>query len=185
MPHYFVSYSSREPHVENLLDALNLVLRKHFEQRRTPQALQSASSQYEQIIKGIEEASFCVVILDGLRPNVLFEYGIMVGKGKPVLLFKEQEAEVDIPSYYFSEEAAGGTRTRPFDPNNPTTWPSIAAVPPRTRLSVDSHFSDIKDQFQVTWYKFNPVETRRIVLEAYRNMRNMIPGFIEIELTAL
>jgi len=99
MPHYFVSYSSRELHVENLLDALNLVLGKHFEQRRTPAALESGTSQYDQILKGIEEASFCVVILDGLRPNVVFEYGIMVGKGKPVLLFQEESAEVDVPGY--------------------------------------------------------------------------------------
>ena len=100
MPHYFVSYSSREPHIKILLDALELVLGKHFEQHRTPAALESGESQYDQIFREIEGASFGVVILDGLRPNVVFEYGIMVGKGIPVLLFKEQSAEVDVEGYY-------------------------------------------------------------------------------------
>src|SRR3989304_8610441 len=100
MPHYFVSYSSREPHVKNLLAALKDVLGNHFEQHRTPAALESGESQYEQTFKEIEGASFGVVILDGLRPNVVFEYGIMVGKGIPVLLFKEETAEVDVTGYY-------------------------------------------------------------------------------------
>ena len=163
-PYYFVSYSSREPHVENLLDALNLVLGSHFEQRRTPAALESGESQYDQILRGIEDASFGVVIfgvviLDGLRPNVVFEYGIMVGKAKPVLLFREQDAEVDIPGYYFSAEVAAA---------------------PRTILLVDSHFSDIKNQVWTTWFRFKPRETRQVVLEEYRKKRDRIPGFIDI-----
>ena len=78
-------------------------------------------------------------------------------------MFKEQDAEVDIPGYYFSEEVA---------------------VAPRTALSVDRHFSDIKDQFWATWYRFKPVETRRIVLDEYRKKHDIISGFAEIEPTA-
>ncbi len=158
MPHYFVSYSSREPHVENLLDALNLVLGKHFEQRRTPAALESGESQYDRIVKDIEEASFGVVILDGLRPNVVFEYGIMVGKGVPVLLFMEEEAEVDVPGFFAEESAVE-----------------------RTALLIDSHFSDIKDRNRASWFQFNPKETRRIVLEEYNKKRDRIKNFIEIQ----
>ena len=71
-PYYFVSYSSREQHVENLLDALRLVLGQRFEQRLTPAALKSGESQRERILSEIAGAGFGVVILDGLRPNVVF-----------------------------------------------------------------------------------------------------------------
>ena len=160
-PYYFVSYSSREPHVGILLDALALVLGKHFEQHRTPGTLESATSQYERILQEIAEASFGVVILDGLRPNVLFEYGIMVGKGKPVLLFMEESAEVDVPGFF----AEG---------------PTLLMDVKRTVISVDNHFSDIKDQFRATWSKFKPKETRQIIMEEYNKKRGQISGFVEI-----
>lgn len=164
MPHYFVSYSSREPHVENLMDALNLVLGKHFEQRRTPGALESGKSQYEHILKEIEGASFGVVILDGLRPNVVFEYGIMVGKGIPALLFMEETAEVDVPGF-FTEGATVQVE--------------------RTLISIDKYFSDVKDRFWATWFKFKPKETRSVVLEEYNKKRDRIRGFVKIEETEL
>ena len=162
MPHYFVSYSSREPQVENLLDALQLALGQSFEQRRTPAALESGESQYDRILREIEEASFGVVILDGLRPNVVFEYGIMVGKGKPVLLFQEEFAEVDVPGF-FTEISAVQVQ--------------------RTVLLVDNHFSDIKDRVWAKWFKFDPKKTRQVVLQEYKKKKDRIKDFVEIDET--
>ena len=178
MPYYFVSYSSREQHVGNLLDNLQLVLRKHFEQRRTPTIpergtptiIESGESQYEQIVRDIEGASFGVVILDGLRPNVVFEYGIMVGKGIPVLLFKEETAEVDVTGYY--------TEVPPTQPGR-----DELLLPQRPKLLVDSHFSDVKDRGWTTWFKFDPQKTRRVILEEYKKKRDRIKDFLEIEET--
>jgi len=158
MPHYFVSYSSREPHVQILLDALSLVLGAHFQQRRTPEALVSGKSQFDRIVKGIAQASFCVVILDGLRPNVVLEYGIMIGKEKSVLLFQEQFAEVDAPGLF----------------------PEGFEVE-RTPLNIDTQVSDIKDLNRATWFRNDPKKTRRLVLEEYRKKRKEIPDFVEIE----
>lgn len=41
-----------------------------------------------------------IVILDGLRPNVLFELGILFGKNKPIIVIQDEEAKVSIKSYY-------------------------------------------------------------------------------------
>ena len=166
-PYYFVSYSSRESHVENLLDALQLVLREHFEQRRTPATIESGESQYERILTDIEGASFGVVILDGLRPNVVFEYGIMVGKGIPILLFKEEAAEVDVAGYF--------TEVPPTQPGRD----DLLQV--RPKLIVDSHFSDVKDRGWTTWFKFDPQKTRRVILEEYRKKHDKIRDYVEIK----
>jgi len=166
-PYYFVSYSSREPHVENLLDALQLVLRDHFEQRRTPATIESGESQYDRILKDIEGASFGVVVLDGLRPNVVFEYGIMVGNAKPILLLKEEAAEVDIAGYF--------TEIPPTQPGRD----DLLQV--RPRLIVDSHFSDVKDRGWTTWFKFDPQKTRRVILEEYRKKHDKIRDYVEIK----
>jgi len=162
-PYYFVSYSSRETHVGSLLDALQLVLRDHFELRRTPATIESGESQYDRIVKDIEGASFGVVILDGLRPNVVFEYGIMVGKGIPVLLFKEETAEVDVEGYY--------TEVPPTQPGR-----DELLLQQRPKLLIDSHFSDVKDRGWTTWFKFDPQKTRRVILEEYRKKRDKDQG---------
>ena len=160
--YYFVSYSSRELHVKILLDALSLVLGTHFDQHLTPPALESAQSQYQSILKEINGASFGVVILDGLRPNVVFEYGIMVAKRKPVLLFQEESAEVDIPGFF----------------------QGVSDVK-KTSIVIDSQFSDVKDQFCAKWFKFDPKATRRVVVEEYAKKAGKIKSFVEIKKTGL
>ena len=92
-PTCFVSYSTRESHVSLLIECIEIVLTPHFKVERTPSALQSGASQREQITKLIQDCAFGVVILDGLRPNVVFEYGILHGLKKPVIFFKEAEAQ--------------------------------------------------------------------------------------------
>ncbi len=90
-PYCFVSYSTQEAHTQILIDCLRIVFTPHFDVTLTPSALESGASQRERIASLIEHCDFAVVILDGLRPNVIFEYGIIEGKNRPVLLFKETE----------------------------------------------------------------------------------------------
>jgi hypothetical protein len=123
-PICFVSYSTREPHVRLLIEYIEIVLTPHFKVERTPSALQSGASQRDQITKLIHDCTFGIVILDGLRPNVVFEYGILHGFERPVILFKEAEARVDM---------------RGFLGDAPDL--SLAQV----ALDLDKHFSDAKD----------------------------------------
>lgn len=44
----------------------------------------------KQINEGIERADYIIVVLDGLRPNVLYELGLAHGQGKPTILMNRR-----------------------------------------------------------------------------------------------
>lgn len=159
-PFCFVSYSTREPHVGVLIECIEIVMRSHFRVVRTPSALQSGASQRDQITELISGSAFGIVVLDGLRPNVIFEYGIMHGLGKPVILLKEERAEVDISG--FLEE-------------------SVALEIAPVELDIDRQFSDVKDVNYGTWKRFEVKATVRRVWEEYCKKKGEIPGRIEVQ----
>jgi hypothetical protein len=160
-PYCFISYSTREAHVPILIDCFRIVLGPHFEVKLTPSALESGASQREQIISLIEGSAFAIVILDGLRPNVVFELGLIQGKNKPVLLFKETDALVDIQGFYSSPSA------------------ELRVTPPTVNL--DTQLSDIKDINYAQWKRFDLRGTLNLIWQEYSKKREVIPGYVEIE----
>jgi len=154
-----VSYSTREPHVQHLIECLRIVFVPHLDVKLTPSALESGASQREQITKLIEGCSFAVVCLDGLRPNVVFEYGILHGRKKPVMLFREGAAQVDIRSFVRDPAGVG-----------------VVSVP----LDLDSQFSDAKDAYCARWNRFEISTTVKLIWDEYHKKRKEIQGFIEI-----
>ncbi|HUU62501.1 MAG TPA: hypothetical protein VMX96_01045, partial [Dehalococcoidia bacterium] len=46
-----------------------------------------------------EECALGIVILDGLRPNVLLEFGILIGKKKPLIPLQDEKATVAVKSF--------------------------------------------------------------------------------------
>ena len=143
-----------------LIDCLRIVVGPYFEIRLTPSALESGASQRDQIISLIGGAAFTVVILDGLRPNVVFELGLIYGKGKPVLLFKEAESIVDILGLYSSPSAE-------FRVSSPT-------------VNLDIQLSDIKDINYAAWTRFDLKGTLRLIWQEYSKKKSVIPGYVEI-----
>jgi hypothetical protein len=158
-PYCFVSYSSREPHVNMLFPCLWIALSPSFDLRLTPSALESGASQRSRILELIEGCSFAIVVLDGLRPNVTYEYGLLDAHEKPVILLKEKTATVDIKSLI--GDAVG-----------------LAVGTPA--LNIDSHFSDIKDINHVEWSRQDPAAAIRIILQEYRKKKSKIDGYVEI-----
>src|SRR6266404_1058254 len=126
VPTYFLSFSTGEPQIEFFSECLEAVFGKYFRMQRTPSALRSGESQHDTILDSIKKCAFGVVCLDGLRPNVVFEYGVMRGIGMPVLLFKEEAATVDIRHFF------AGVLNLALD---------------SPLMDVDKHFSDTKDRF--------------------------------------
>lgn len=53
---------------------------------------QTPGSVVKQIEDGIRTADYCIVVLDGLRPNVLYEMGYAQALGKPLILIMQQDA---------------------------------------------------------------------------------------------
>jgi len=59
--------------------------------------LQHYGKTFEQLA---EDCALGIVILDGLRPNVLLEFGILIGKNKPIIPLQDEKACVAIRSFY-------------------------------------------------------------------------------------
>jgi len=96
--------------VSLVLEAADYLFGSQFKVERTPSALSTGSSQLTQIEKLIEECAFAIVILDGLRPNVVFEYGMLKAFKKEIILLLKNGAKVDISAYFDSVETG-------IDPN--------------------------------------------------------------------
>jgi hypothetical protein len=159
-PYCFVSYSSRESHISVLFPCLWIALSPHFDLRLTPSALESGAGQRSQIVDLIMGCTFAVVVLDGLRPNVTYEYGLLEAHHRPVILLKEKNATVDVKSLVGAETVTLG----------------IAAPV----LSIDSHFSDIKDVNYAEWNRLDPVATIKTIVQEYIKKRTKIEDFIDI-----
>jgi hypothetical protein len=159
-PYCFVSYSSREPHVNILFPCLWIALSPSFDLKLTPSALESGASQLATIKGLIAGCSFAVVVLDGLRPNVTYEYGLLDAQSKPVILLKEKSAAVDIKSLI------GNTV-------------DLGVTPPP--LNVDSQFSDVKDVNHVEWSRQDPAGAIKVILQEYKKKKSQIKGYVDIK----
>lgn len=159
---YFLSYSTGESYIALFAECLELVFGGAFILRRTPEGLQSDDSQHDVIIKTIHDCAFGVVCLDGLRPNVLFEYGVMRGAKIPVLLFKEENATVDVAHFYGSDAAVK------------------ASLPTRPPIAVSQLFSDIQDRYYVKWNRFQIRSTLNTIWQEYEKKRAGIKGSVSI-----
>jgi nucleoside 2-deoxyribosyltransferase len=54
----------------------------------------------DEFMKVAKDCVLGVVILDGFRPNVLFEFGVLMGLEKPIVLLKDKEAVINIRTLY-------------------------------------------------------------------------------------
>jgi hypothetical protein len=100
-----------------------------------------------------------VVVLDGLRPNVTYEYGLLEAHERPVILLKEENATVDVKSL------VGETV-------------NLAVTTPA--LNIDSHFSDIKGVNYAIWNRLNPAGAVRTILQEYKKKKSKIKEYVEI-----
>ena len=68
---------------------------------------------FQQLAEG---CALGIIILDGLRPNVLLEFGILMGKNKPIIPLQDKKATVAIKSFYQqNKEKTGGLTSKQFN----------------------------------------------------------------------
>jgi hypothetical protein len=163
-PFCFVSYSSRESHVQALLPCIWIAFSPYFDVKLTPSALESGADQLSQINELINECAFSIVVLDGLRPNVTYEFGRLSAKDKPLILIKEKTATVDIKSLVASGAPTAG---------------EIAVANPL--LNVDTHFSNVKSIAHVQWDKSDAAATVKVILHEYRKKKDKIKEYVDIK----
>jgi len=150
----FVVFSSREKHVEIVIDCIENVFQSsgQFQVVRLDQHLKSGDSQYSELTELIATCCFAVVVLDGFRPNVLFEYGILRGLNKPCIVLLEEAATVDILSFF----------DKPQDlPCNPL-------------IDMDKHFSDVKDRFYLKYNRNKPKQIRTLLQAEHQKLTGQI-----------
>jgi hypothetical protein len=159
-PYCFVSYSSREPHVNLLLECTRMLFLPHYDVQVTPSSLASGASQRDQITQLISGCSFGIVSLDGLRSNVSWEYGVLHGNNKPVILLRERAAQVDIKAFFRdSPDLAIGIVT----------------------LDLDSQFSNVKDVNYATWDRHSIAQTMAVLWDEFQKKKDDIVPFVTIE----
>lgn len=131
----------------------------HYGVEITPSALESGASQRDQITRLISNCTFGIVCLDGLRPNISFEYGVLHGKQKPVILLREKAAQVDISGFFRDS-------------------PDLKFGP--VSLNLDSQFSDVKDVNYATWDRHSIAKTMQVLWDEFQKKKHEIKPFLEI-----
>ncbi|SRR6266481_6306859 len=163
-PELFFSYSTAEETNVLLRTIVWIVFSAHCNVRWTPSALTSGQSQLAQIEKEISGSTFGIVCLDGLRPNVVHEWGYMRGLGKPVILLMREDATVDVR--HFVE----------------TSVPQLQ----NPKLRMDAHLSNLKDINYARWYPDDVPRSAKAIWEEFCKMKkdtsSSLPDIKEPEL---
>jgi len=96
-------YSSRAhvKYIEPVLDLITEYLQKNnFRTILLRDEAKSLGVYSEEFLRAAKDCVLGVVILDGFRPNVLFEFGVLIGLKKPIILLKDKNAEINIKTLY-------------------------------------------------------------------------------------
>lgn len=136
------------------------VFHSDYTVRLTPSALVSGAGQLLQIEKQISACQFAVVCLDGLRPNVIHEWGYTRGVNKPTIVLNRDGATVDVVSI--------------LGPSAPANMSNPALV-------MDMHLSNLKDINRKTWYPGDPVQSVRVIWEEYGKLREEFPFLVAVK----
>lgn len=88
-------------YIYSLLFPIEIVLQ---EQGLCPQRLgdkiRSSEDYLETLENMVERCSLALIILDGFRPNVLFEFGYIKAKRKPIIILQSKDAKINIKTLY-------------------------------------------------------------------------------------
>ncbi len=98
-----IVYSSIK-HVEYINPILNdiedVLKAKQLEPILLGDKVRSGDDYFTKLEELIDKSVLGIVILDGFRPNVLFEFGYLKGKGKPTIILKSSDAFINVKTLY-------------------------------------------------------------------------------------
>ncbi|MCL5038083.1 MAG: hypothetical protein M1269_13365 [Chloroflexi bacterium] len=136
----FIVHSDRShvDYIDVILDNIEKVLIDHNfeprrlgdETRRLGDEIRSGENYLKKLDEMVDGCHLGVVILDGLRPNVLFELGYLLGKSKPTIWIQGNKAFINIQSLFFYKSEHSGLGEKNF---------SKLTNPP---LDMNKHLSD-------------------------------------------
>jgi len=96
------SDSRHVTYINTVVDQIQDDLEKayNFKVNRLGAIIESGQDYLIKLKELIDSCVLGVIILDGLRPNVVFEFGFLLGKQKPFIVLKSKDATVSIKGLY-------------------------------------------------------------------------------------
>ncbi|HHT9126660.1 MAG TPA: tetratricopeptide repeat protein [Candidatus Brocadiia bacterium] len=109
-----------------LLLQIETVLKNHgFKPQRLGDEIRSTEDYLNKLEELIKNCVSGVVVLDGFRPNVLFEFGFLKGSKKPIVLLQSKDAVINVKTLYesFEESDLGDKSFKRL--RNPSIIPAV------------------------------------------------------------
>jgi hypothetical protein len=98
-----IVYSEKQHvnYVYTILDSIETHLENiGYKVNRLGDQIRSGQNYLNKLEQLIDNCVLGIIILDGLRPNVLFEFGFLIGKQKPVIILQSRDAYIGIKTLY-------------------------------------------------------------------------------------
>jgi tetratricopeptide (TPR) repeat protein len=116
-------------YIENVIENLKKVMEIYnIEVKTLSDTVKPQESNFQTILQLLKDCILGIVILDGLRSNVVLEYGILLCLAKPIIVLKDKNAKIDIEG---------------LDDNLKDSLEKKHITNPK--LDIDKHLSDVKD----------------------------------------
>ncbi len=169
----FIIYSDKRhcEYIENILyHVKSCLIKKGYEPILLRTVIESEEDYYESINKIVNNAVLGFVILDGFRSNVLFEFGVLRGLEKCIIVLQEKQADFQIKTLYNENgnirEESGLTENKFKNLKNP-------------KLNVDIHFSDFKGKHISFYNKQEPESLINTINEEIDKKKICVKKYIE------
>jgi len=147
-------------YINHIIECIKQVMDEFgIEVKTLSSSIRPQESQYQKILEVLKGCIVGIVILDGLRPNVIFEYGILLGLDKPVIAFKDEDAVINVESLYTDNDSKQKLKEARIE--NP-------------KLDIDKHLSDIKDLHWISYNRRYPDRFRELLKDNFIRMGDKI-----------
>lgn len=101
----YIVQANLEARLDNPVEIIRNALRTRFNfETITSDNLEKDANYRTRLIETLQNSIFCIVVLDGLTPALTFEYGLAASLGKPIIVMRSQNADVDIRALYSEKE---------------------------------------------------------------------------------
>ncbi len=117
-----IVYSNKKhvPYIENILWHLhNILEEKGYNPILLGELINSGENYTDTIKEIIRKSVLGVVILDGFRPNVILEFGMILILEKPIIVILTNKAQISIKGFYKSAFDSGLTKRKFIDLKEP------------------------------------------------------------------